>query len=1406
MLYSAPITVTNTRIFRAAAFMSNLLSSDIHTHTFLFTRDIVRQSPTGTAPPGWPASWGANAVDYGMDPNVVNDGRYSGVIQTNLRKLPSLCLVMPLADLFNASTGIYANPGNDGLAWERQTSLELIHGDNSDGFQSPAGIRLRGGFSRTTSNPKHSFRFIFREEYGAGKLRYPLFGPTGASSFDKVDLRTAQDNSWAFQGDPNGTFLADTFVRDTHGAMGRPSTRGDWYNLYINGVYWGVYNTEERPEGSYASSYFGGVPEDYDVIKVEAGIYDVVATEGTLDAWHRVWDAAVAGFSADADYEKVQGNNPDGTPNDAFEVLLDMDNLIDYMLLTIFAGNYDGPVYLDNFPNNFYAVRNRGNRDGFRFFTHDAELAIDNVNYDRTTTITVGDPNAGSSFSESNPQYIWQRLWANAEFRLRTADRAQQLFFNNGPFTPAACIARYAARTNELSPGMVGESARWGDAQREPPITQSNWIIAVSGLINSYFPQRTGIVLQQLRNRGLYPAVSAPNFSQLGGAVPAAYPLVLSHTNASGTIWFTLDGSDPRLRGGNVSPLAQSYASPIVINGPTVVRARVRNGANWSALVAAVLLPPQDLSGLRVTEIMYDPPRFGLVDGDEVEFLELKNTGATQIDLTGLAFTGGINFAFTNNTRLAPGAFWLLVRNPPQFAVKYPGVAWHGVFTGNLADNGETITLSTSLSNTVFNVAYADTVPWPLAANGFGFSLVPSGAMPSQDSDPRHWRASSNPGGSPGADDPPATIPNVVVNEVLSRPVLPGLDTVEIANPTASSVDISGWFLTDDAGTPMKFRFPPGTVIPAGGFIAVDETQFNPTPGTNNSFAFGMRGDGVFLFSGNANTNLTGHSHGFVFDGAAEGVSFGRHVNSAGEEQFPAQIATSFGSANAGPRFGPVVINEVHYHPAIEHDEFIELRNITASPVPLFDPAFPSNTWRINGADFSFPTNVTLDSGGYAIVTVLTAAVFRAKYAIPAHIPIFGPMNGDLQDSGERLELQRPETPDTNGVLWVTVDAVRYNDKAPWPSAADGEGASLQRLVSSGYGDEPTNWFASGITPGAQNAWSQPPFAAITSPVNGALLYASNSLTLFVAVSDADGFVTRVEYFNGGTKLGESTNAPFSFVWTNPPIGTHTLTARARDNGFNFSESAPVVFTLRAMVFTNFPIVAAGSSWRFNDKGLNLSNSWIALAYDDSSWSNGVAQLGFGDGDEATTVKSNRQITTYFRRVFVNPSPSPLTAVTLRVLRDDGVIVWLNGAIVLRDNLPAGSIAYNTAASSSLAAPAENTFLQSNLAPGLVLAGTNILAVEIHNRTATDNDIGFDLELLGTVLQPDSQMAFWATNGQWMLRWSALAPASRLEETTNLAPPAVWTTATNGAVGDGYWWSLSVTNPGTGHRFFRLRP
>ncbi|MGC3959326.1 MAG: CotH kinase family protein [Verrucomicrobiota bacterium] len=147
-------------------------------------------------------------------------------------------------------------------------------------------------------------------------------------------------------------------------------------------------------------------------------------------------------------YQKIQGNNPDGTPNPANENLLDVPALIDYMLVILYTGNFDAPISATGISiNNWYGLRDRsGQHGGFRFVLHDSENTLYNLNDDRTGPFPAGDPAQGSSFAQSNPQYLWQQLSANEEFRVLVGDHIQRHFFNTGVLTFNAISNRYQAR------------------------------------------------------------------------------------------------------------------------------------------------------------------------------------------------------------------------------------------------------------------------------------------------------------------------------------------------------------------------------------------------------------------------------------------------------------------------------------------------------------------------------------------------------------------------------------------------------------------------------------------------------------------------------------------------------------------------------------------------------------------------------------------------------------------------------------------------------------------------------------------------------------------------------------------------------------------------------------------------
>ena len=726
---------------------------------------------------------------------------------------------MKLGDLFDPATGIYANSSQTGPNWERPTSVELIYPDGSPGFQVGAGIRIRGGFSAASIYAKHSFRLFFRSEYGDSKLKFPLFGEDATETFDGFDLATFQNHSWSNQGNPgtNALFVRDQFSRDTQLAMGHQAERGIYTHLYINGQYWGIYCPAERPEASYAESYFGGDKLDYDVVKHSgAPSYTNEATDGDIQAWLRLWQMATNGFSSDAAYERARGNNPDGSRNPSYEILLDVDNLIDYQLIAAYAGSYDGPVTLTGVsPNNWYGIRRRDGTMGFQFFVHDFEHSLLSTNENRIGPYSAGIPNTGGGFPKSSPQYLWDRLQQNANFRIRVADRVHRHFYNGGLLTPEACRARFSTRTNQVHRALVGESARWGDANRNPPYTRDgDWVPLVNRMLTNYFPQRSGIVLNQLKAKILYPGTVAPAFNQFGGNITNGF--ALSMAAPAGTIYYTLDGSDPRLPSGALSSTALVYSGPLVLAENVLVKARVLIGATWSALNEAPFVIIRDFTELLVTEIMYHPPDEGEIDGDEFEFIELKNVANTNLDLSGVHFSNGIGFTFPNGTMIGAGEFVVLVRNPEAFAMKYPGKTIGGVYTGKLSNSGETLSLVHAAGAPIFSLSFSDAAPWATTPDGNGFSLVPRNPNLNPDpANPANWRASSQPGGSPGADDPTPLIAPILINELLTHTDLPQIDAVELFNPTASAVDIGNWYLTDQRTVPFKYRIPSGTMIPA---------------------------------------------------------------------------------------------------------------------------------------------------------------------------------------------------------------------------------------------------------------------------------------------------------------------------------------------------------------------------------------------------------------------------------------------------------------------------------------------------------------------------------------------------------------------------------------------------------------
>lgn len=1093
MLYTGPLTITNTTVVRARAFKEGYKPTNVDTHTYLFLDDVIYQSPDGRPPPYFPASWGRNRVDYGMDPEVV--AKYTREQwREALTQIPTLSIVTELPHLFDPVTGIYANADGHGEEWERPSSIELLDPTNAvpGRFQAPCGLRIRGGYSRNANFVKHSFRVFFRRDYGLGRLRYPLFEEEGAQEFDTFDLRTSQNYSWPRETGNNGLFetmVREVWCRETLGVMGQPYRRSRYYHLYLNGQYWGLYETDERPEASYGEIYLGGRKEDYDVVKCanHVGNFVTEVTDGNFASWSNLWGMvrSVPGNPSNSNYFRILGCNADGTRNPSLPVMLNVDNLVDYMIGIFYSG--DGDATLSSFlsntrPNNWFAMKNRNNPEmGWIFFNSDCEhtLGAPSWQVDRTGPWSgISGSNVGN-FTYSNPQYLHEDLMNNAEYRLRFADRVQKHFFNGGALTFSACTNRWWKKANQITKAIRAYSARWGDAApREPPYGEAEWIAAVNAVPANIFPTRADTVLAQLRADGLFPQVNAPSFNRHGGYVTNGFPLALSLNNASGVIYYTMDGTDPRRVGGAVAPTATAYTGPVPLTGSVRVKARVWVNNNWSALLEADFLTP-DLPALRITELMYHPAApsaaevaAGFTDADLFEYLELRNVGTQSLALAGICFTEGISFTFGGGV-LAPGERVVLVKDRAAFALRYGTHApVAGVYSGQLSNAGETLHLVDAAGRTVQRFNYSD--GWHPVTDGYGFSLVAvdETAPVTLWNNPSQWRASGAVHGSPGgANVAPPLFPAVVINEVLAHPPPGQRRAVELANLGDTPADISGWWLTDDARQPCKYAFPPQTIIPPGGYWVVTEDDFIAAAG---NLLWSASGGEVVLFSANAAGQLTGYYQGHNFRASEEGSTFGRHVMSTGNAHFVPQSRATLGEANAGPRVGPVVVAEIMYRPPDigtndnSREEYLVLANLSGEAVPLFDPASPTNTWRISGGvDFVFPTNLWLPPGGRLMVVNFNPVnnpgellAFRQKYGVPETMPVLGAFQGKLDNSGEDVELKRPIRFATGWAGEVMVEQVSYRDQSPWPGGADGFGASLQRVNLAAYGNDPANWRA----------------------------------------------------------------------------------------------------------------------------------------------------------------------------------------------------------------------------------------------------------------------------------------------------------------------------------------------------------
>jgi hypothetical protein len=782
------ISLSSTAIVRARAVKDGMGSTNIDTHTYIFPADVLQQDASDVTQSF--ANWGHDGPDWEMDPRVTGHANPEDrAVASDLEKIPSVSLVMNWNELFG-SDGIYI----EGEGIEKRASFELLNplgndlDPNLDAADHGSGVAVVFGGSSTQKRwktDKLSFRFKFCRDFESAVL-----GDDAVGTYSTLVLDARLNNVWNqsqnFEQRQFGDYARDAVLTDLDNALGRPSVHSQHVHLYLNGLYWGIYTLHERPDKHFAADYYGGREDDYDIVKHGPGASNFLVDGLRLDPSQPISNtnySAGVNYLAMVDLSQADLRIP--ANYEALAAVLDIPALIDHILTNFYGGNYDWPQ------QNWYASFNRADPAGkWRFHSWDAEHVFKYVDYPRFDNVT-------NKFEGwDRPDGINLQLLQNPDYRFQFADAAHRYLFNGGPFAVENVRALFNARFDDIDEAIRAESARWSDnaangRSGSDPLSSElhlRWSNIPSSLSSgsvgqsdttdfaSWYHERNRIVtnilgdapnratrfLAQLRNavygedhpsegqpNPLYPATDAPVFNQHGGNVPADFALTMTNPNSGeeGTIYYTTDGSDPRLPGsgdgnffsGAVSPTAAPYVAAMPLTASTIVKARILRDGEWSALneaAFAVAVVPAMAENLTISKIHYHPTdptaaelAAGFDDDGLFEFFEVTNIGTETVSLDGLSMLQGLDMALLEDgvVELNPGARALFVADPDAFTFRYGAglpLAGRFILDTRLSNGGERLHLLAADSSTIVDFTYNDKAPWPETPDGEGPSLV----------------------------------------------------------------------------------------------------------------------------------------------------------------------------------------------------------------------------------------------------------------------------------------------------------------------------------------------------------------------------------------------------------------------------------------------------------------------------------------------------------------------------------------------------------------------------------------------------------------------------------------------------------------------------------------------------------
>ncbi len=1031
---------------------------------------------TGTIPagllagPGQMVRWRYEARDRAggttcMPPNddPWETSRYYGTIIEDL----SITSRLPVVYVFMTNWfGAYNEVGTYGCVWHR------------DEFYDNVQFDLHGQSTSSGSFPKKSLNLDFPNDH-----RFDYGGPRRVKDIDLL-------SNWADKAKVRNAIAAEWF-----GTFDMPAHFSFPVRVHSNGVFFSTYDLIEDADERFVERLgFNGNGALYKMYQALTSSYAYV--EKKTREWEPNTDLQTMMNALDTSRPLAERSRW------VFDNV-DIPRAVNYFVSRALIND------TDHGHKNYYLYRDSDGSLLWTLLPWDVDLCL---GHRWTSTYGYFDPNVytNDAYLSTSGNRLYRALLDTPAFRAMVAARmrtAMDRFLGPPGTTNGWFEQRIRWWLDQLDPPDVAMSdadldyAKWG--------SWTPWQTAREAgdeILNLFLPgRRWYLATQTVTNGGLIP-MSPPDFSPIAirriESSPASgnqdeeyielvntnsWPVDLSGWSISNAVRFVFPGGTILLPGSNLFVCADFCAfrtravSPRSNEMAFVVGPFSGHLSSWGEqvelwddrgrLVSATNYPSTPSvwqRHLRVTEIMYHPtdPPAGLPwsDDGEFEWIELANLGDAPLNLNGVRFTGGIQWGWTNDVWLAPGARVVVARNPAAFALRYDtnGIVVFGPYEGYLDDSGEDLKLEDPNNETILEFDYNDS--WYPETDGGGASLVMANLAAPHDEWGRgaNWAASWVWQGTPGRPEPDWPADLVLINEWLAHSDV-AQDWIELYNPGPAAVDIGGWWLSDDLAQLRKFVIPANTVIPPGGYAVFTEGAFNATnqPGCIVPFALSELGDEIHL-TAVTNGVATSWRQSIVFGASDREVTFGRHVRSDGVVKYPAMSSPTPGAANAAPKVGPVTVTEILYAPAAGGMEYVELLPVTNGLVPMYEVTAPTNRWRLTGGiSYTFPANTVLTGGQYALVVGGDPAVFRVSNGIPAHIQVFGPFTNVLDNAGDAVRLRKPGYPQPDGVVpGIRGDAAGYDDVWPWPPAGRLEGRSIEKIRPGWYGNDPAHWRA----------------------------------------------------------------------------------------------------------------------------------------------------------------------------------------------------------------------------------------------------------------------------------------------------------------------------------------------------------